>query len=423
MRQQIAEAEFPDSPGVYVVWDEGQSAPLYIGVAATQTIKQRWRKQTLQDRAGGSALRRTLGVHLGLVERKLSPTRDGTRYYAPEVEEQITRFLLGCEISFHPCCSPEESRELEETLVVELAPRLNVRRPRIKRTRAEKAVLREAALFFRERVKPAVLEGLRASNHTAVLDSKSYVVRVEDNLLPGIELSEIRAAFDAAPGHELESKMRAPWSSSALGVNAFAPWIRQIDRLPLADRIGFETLEFERACSNNVSRFEPHLDILLKRPSEVVGVESKFTEYLQGSDHPPVAEGYKRLADKGDFRADSRWFAALEHVERFLLLDAYQLVKHYLGMTHTFREQEPQLTLVYLYWEPTNPTDSPGDHLFALHRAEIAEFAQFVAGDPTCKFVALSYAEHWRQLEEMADTPLVIEQHLEQLWRRYVVTV
>jgi hypothetical protein len=249
-RYRVAEAEFPASPGVYVVWEEGQATPLYVGVAATQTIKERWRKQTLQDRAGGSALRRTLGVHLGLVERKLSPTRDGTRYYAPEVEHEITSFLLGCEIEFHPCRSAEESHELEETLIVELAPRLNVRRPRIKRTAAEKVVLREAALFFREHVKPAVLRGLEASNRNAALDGKNYVALVEDNLLPGIELAEIRAAFDAAPGHELESKMRAPWSSSALTVNLFAPWLRHLEQLPLADRIDFDELEFESACSN-----------------------------------------------------------------------------------------------------------------------------------------------------------------------------
>ena len=69
MRQRIAEAQFPDSPGVYVVWEGEQAPPLYVGVAATQTIAERWRKRTLQDRAGDSALRRTLGDHLGLVER------------------------------------------------------------------------------------------------------------------------------------------------------------------------------------------------------------------------------------------------------------------------------------------------------------------------------------------------------------------
>jgi hypothetical protein len=79
---------------------------------------------------------------------------------------------------------------------------------------------------------------------------------------------------------------------------------------------------FEHPCPNNVSTIHPHLDVILEGPGRVVAIESKFTEYLQGSDHPPVAVGYTRLAEK-DERAASRWFAALNHVERFLLLDAY----------------------------------------------------------------------------------------------------
>jgi hypothetical protein len=42
------------------------------------------------------------------------------------------------------------------------------------------------------------------------------VVDVRDNFLPGIDLDDIRPDFEAGAGHELEGKMRAPHSSSAL---------------------------------------------------------------------------------------------------------------------------------------------------------------------------------------------------------------
>jgi hypothetical protein len=75
-------------PGVYVVYAEGD-APLYVGVAVTQSIRKRWESQHLKPRAGGSALRRTLGVHLALVETKLRTTQG--RYVAarptPDPEE------------------------------------------------------------------------------------------------------------------------------------------------------------------------------------------------------------------------------------------------------------------------------------------------------------------------------------------------
>src|SRR5437763_114635 len=116
-RSLIEGVQFPPTAGVYVVWEGGDNTrPLYIGVAATQTIEQRWRRQHLLNRAGGSALRRSLGLHLGLVDRKLTVKRDG-RFYPPEVELAITDFLRGCHIEFHEADSPEYARELESNLI------------------------------------------------------------------------------------------------------------------------------------------------------------------------------------------------------------------------------------------------------------------------------------------------------------------
>jgi hypothetical protein len=127
-RQLVRDAVFPPAYGAYVVWGGATDEyPLYVGVAATQTIEQRWRRQHLLPRAGGSALRRTLGVDLGLVERKLNLKRDG-RYYPQPVEQAITEYLRGCEVEFVVAETPEDARRIEKDLISELRPRLNVRR-------------------------------------------------------------------------------------------------------------------------------------------------------------------------------------------------------------------------------------------------------------------------------------------------------
>jgi hypothetical protein len=124
-RHPISGVVLPKQPGVYVVYGAGDERPLYVGVAATQTIAQRWHGQHLRPRSGGSALRRSLGMHLGLVTEKL---RRPERYYPPDVEEAITKFLLACEVEVFPTETGEEARLLESKLIRELNPRLNVMR-------------------------------------------------------------------------------------------------------------------------------------------------------------------------------------------------------------------------------------------------------------------------------------------------------
>lgn len=127
-RERVSEAGFPAACGVYILFDPtSPEPPLYVGVAATQTIDQRWRRQHLRSRAGGSALRRTLGVHLGLVERKLNTRTDG-RFYPAEVESAISAFLLDCEVAFVVADSPQEAKAIERDLIRTLRPSLNVKR-------------------------------------------------------------------------------------------------------------------------------------------------------------------------------------------------------------------------------------------------------------------------------------------------------
>src|SRR5262245_38894030 len=133
----------------------------------------------------------------------------------------------------------------------------------------------------RARARTALGDALERVRPNAERDIRNYIVELEDNLLPGITRADIWKAFGAGAGRELEGKMRAPWSSSALAVNSFTPWQRDPVLLKLAGLSGFTgRFAFEAKCPNGVSRIPPHLDVLLERGHEIVAVESKCTEYL-----------------------------------------------------------------------------------------------------------------------------------------------
>jgi hypothetical protein len=268
------------------------------------------------------------------------------------------------------------------------------------------------------RARRSLGDALERARPDALLDAQGYVVELEQNLVSGIQPADIVDAFSAGAGNELAGKMRAPWSSSALAVNSFGPWRRDTASFSLGGISGFDgTLAFEAKCPNGVSSIPPHLDVLLMRGDEVVAVESKCTEYLAVKT-PQVSQAYLVLRRRFDERATSRWFAALSAVPEFRLFDAYQLVKHYLGLRLTYPGRP--LTLVYLYWEPADAEAHP---LLGQHRAEIRRFADLVAGDASCRFVALSYAEHWDALGAVPGAPGWLEAHLAALRGRYLVEV
>jgi len=263
----------------------------------------------------------------------------------------------------------------------------------------------------------ALALALRAFRPDAEFDNRCYVTRLGDNLLCGLTQDDLEAEFGSAAGHELVEKARAPWSSAILAVNALSCWKTDAGRLSIAGTIGFDAdFELEARCPNGVSAIPPHLDALLEHSELVLGVESKCTEYLSGKRRAP-ADAYLALAPKGDVRAESRWFAVLGEMPEFWHLDAYQLIKHYLGMRHTHPGRP--LKLVYLFWEPVDAFDDE----FVRHRNELSRFEQLVGDDPTCSFAWLTYTDHWNALDKLDDSPQWLDAHLRDLRARYEVTI
>jgi hypothetical protein len=237
----------------------------------------------------------------------------------------------------------------------------------------------------------ALIHGLVSSAPQTVLDKKGYVSEAGQNLLEGVRLVDFEADLRQGDGNEMEGKFRAAHSSSALVVNTFAPFKSDPAALRLPGGGGFASLSFERKCPHGlVGRRSPNLDVVAVGPTGGVAVESKCLEPLT----PHVAsfaQDYK--AGIKDGRRSSPWFREMlrlvEEPRAYRWLDAAQLVKHAFGVAYTFPDLP--MTLLYLFWEPSNPEAHP---MFAEHRAEVSRFAASVGGGP--EFVAMSYPELWK---------------------------
>lgn len=251
-----------------------------------------------------------------------------------------------------------------------------------------------------------------------LIDDKGYAPDFRDTLLPLVMTDDFEADLQAGDGNELQTKFRAAHSSSGLAVNCFAPFRNRTADLTLPSLGPFDALQFERKCPTGLRGGRaPNLDVLLSGPTRVVGIESKLTEYL-ARHRTAFSSAYAEQIH--DDRREQGYFREMLRLvdapESYVWLDAAQLIKHAFGLARCFRDRH--VTLLYLYWEPTNPDAAPE---FAAHRQEIKTFAERVAGS-TPEFRAMSYPELWRTWHD-AGPATWLAQHLAALRERYEVTV
>ncbi len=243
------------------------------------------------------------------------------------------------------------------------------------------------------------------------IDAKGYVERVEDNLLPGVTPEMFQGDLEGGSGNELARKFKAVHSSSALAVNTFATFKKDPGKLVLAGKTGFTKIQFEKQCRTGLGGAPPNLDLLAESATDVVGVESKFLEYLSPK-KPKFANSYQ----KGKLpQAEDCWLKLIEELKdaKPQNLDAAQLVKHYLGL----RKQYPtkHITLLYIFWEPKDWQDF---EVFKLHRKEIKAFSEKV-NNSRVNFVAQSYLELWNEWQGKG----LFVKHIEGLQQRYGIEI
>jgi hypothetical protein len=243
------------------------------------------------------------------------------------------------------------------------------------------------------RARLSLADAFDRSTTGKVLDKRGYVSRPEENLLPGISMEDVVADLRAGSGNELAGKFCAVHSSSALAVNAFAPFRRHAAKVPFPiDELSVRgTIGFERQCPTGLARATPpNLDVMIEGPSEVIGIESKLTEHLNRH----RARFSPRYAEVQDVEwRDTAYFSEMERLRSdpniYQWLDAAQLIKHAYGLMHTFPQRTTRL--LYMYWEPSNAADH---ERLVEHRSEVEHFAIRVAGSGP-KFRAMSYGNLW----------------------------
>ncbi len=293
----------------------------------------------------------------------------------------------------------EENHQLEPAAPLKELVEITMKSP--KRTAEKSAYL-------------ALRNGLLNSASNLIVDEKGYLSEARQNLIDGVEFSDIEADFRQGGGNELAKKFRAAHSSSALAANTFAPFKSKIDGLRLFGAGAFTCLRFERKCPNGVEERAPaNLDVLVESPNRIVAIESKCTEHLKQHAAKFSAKYVERIMDE---RCETSWFRVMKFLTdnpfAYCWLDAGQLVKHALALLHTYPKR--RVTLLYLFWEPTNPSSFP---TFEQHRTEIARFAESVDGDGPA-FVSMSYQELWESWDLQVG-PDWLSTHLRRLRVRY----
>jgi len=180
-----------------------------------------------------------------------------------------------------------------------------------------------------EQIKREIRKRFEANSEHS-LDTDGYVSEPEYNLISGIKMEDFQGDFEGGSGNELYKKFRAAHSSSALAVNTFARWRRDPSSLNVFGNTSFNTLKFEGKCSTGLGGTPPNLDILLTSDNSIIGIESKFTEFLNPK-KPNFSGSYQRNKLS---QAEDQWWNLLEKVKDGSpqYLDTAQLIKHYLGL-------------------------------------------------------------------------------------------
>jgi hypothetical protein len=279
---------------------------------------------------------------------------------------------------------------------------------------------------LRSRAVRVALQRLQTAHASAkfVDEPAGYLADWRDNVIEGISTEDVERDLHRASGNELEDGPRAPakfkaaYSSCALVVNTFGPFRHAPGQLSLAGICDFTSVQFEVGVENGLRGGNPTCDLVALTPASVVAVESKFLEPLMCAPadlSPQYAAAFLGAAGQEPVaeRAWSRMYHRLsDDPNTYRHLDAAQLVKHYLGLMHSFPRLER--TLFYLYWEPVNASDLSAYRDF---RREITDFALSVA-DCDTRFVAKSYRaqlQEWQHNRARLD----LTAHLERLRRRY----
>ena len=233
-----------------------------------------------------------------------------------------------------------------------------------------------------------------------------YTKEIEGNLFRNNLGKEAKSEFENADGSELKdgrypAKIKALYSSSALGYNVFEYW-RKRDKSILANALGIEDeityLTLEKKLETGIST--PNIDIFLwLKNGKSVAIESKFCEWMDSKKNKKFKERY--FTENG--KQVTRWKdAGLPNCQlianeiqfnglNFTRLDATQLLKHALGIEYT---KNIDAQLIYLYYD----LKDENSRIRNEHSKELKMFTAKI--NKELNFKAISYQKLFESMME-----------------------
>ncbi|MEH7226504.1 hypothetical protein V7112_22120, partial [Bacillus sp. JJ1566] len=240
------------------------------------------------------------------------------------------------------------------------------------------------------------------------VDSRGYLYNITDNLIQGINLVDFQSDLEQGSGNELDTKFLAIHSSSALVVNHFAYFKKNIESLNLFSFSNFSCLKFEEKLPTGLKGTPPNLDVLIKSQDYLIGVESKFLEFTVKK-KVKFSDSYCK--ENLPF-LENHWFDLIrQYQDKSMYLDIAQLIKHSIGLLKIKDAKRP--VLIYIFWEPENHNEIA---LFNTHRDELVRF--------TRKLSAIGFDFQWysyRSLWELWDNYNDLRQLSHKLRERYSI--
>ncbi len=261
---------------------------------------------------------------------------------------------------------------------------------------------------------------------TKDIDKKGYIISMypEDNLLQTIANWDIiKEEIGNGQGSELKidkndrRKFCALHSSSALCVNNFALFKQNHENISFFSKTNFTEAVFEKKLPTGIST--PNLDFYIENSDTIIGIESKFTEYLNSNiNHTKENLGKYFMREELSFLPrlfDSIILNYLNCPDK-MFLNVAQLIKHSIGLLKNKGNKEA--ILVYVYWQPKR-WDKNGafQRIHEQHNKEIEDFAQRISKFITFKH--LSYSDLWEEFKECN----ILEKNIEFIKDKYDIEI
>ncbi len=240
-----------------------------------------------------------------------------------------------------------------------------------------------------------------------------YLADFKDNLIPTILADDFFDDLDNGDGNELQSKFKALYSSSALGVNFFGFFKRHLDKFSLLGEGDFTVGQFEKKLPTGLKGTSPNLDFYLESEKCIIGIESKFLEPLtpkQPNFSASYSDSFLDNLDKGLSKIVNRF---REHNDA-TLLDTAQLIKHCIGLINN--KGDKRAKLIYVYWEPLNADDFCE---YRQHKNELLDFADRIKTVSGVSFHHMTYLDFYN----LFSSDIFFMQHLSNFKDKYLFTV